>query len=165
MDKTPCMPAFDEALRSRSFLQVMQGMIFVWGESGPQAAAEADAMPVPGLPDMEMSEATPTLNRSGEPQKHFINQYYRELPYGWDVLAENLQDPCKTNTWTSDFILLLSHIFLYMRCNVRHMLCRRRHFSRGVPGLCPATRMINTRLLLHCPIVLVHKYERCQIRK
>lgn len=76
-------------------LQVMQGMVFVWGESGPQAAAEADAMPVPGLPDLEQSEAKPMRSKSGQPMKNFIKSYYRELPYGWDVLAENLQDPCK----------------------------------------------------------------------
>ena len=72
-------------------------MIFVWGESGPQAGAEADAMPVPGLPDVEMSEAHATRDRFGKPHRNFISQYYRELPYGWDVLAENLQDPCKHN--------------------------------------------------------------------
>lgn len=75
--------------------QVMQGMVFVWGESGPQAAAEADAMPVPGLPDLEQSEAKPMRSKSGQPMKNFIKSYYRELPYGWEVLAENLQDPCK----------------------------------------------------------------------
>lgn len=76
-------------------MQVMQGMIFVWGESGPLAAAEADAMPVPGLPDVEMSETHPTLDKFEQPHHSFISQYYRELPYGWDVLAENLNDPCK----------------------------------------------------------------------
>ena len=76
-------------------MQVMQGMIFVWGESGPRAGAEADAMPVPGLPDVEFSEEHPKLDRFGQPARSFISQYFRELPYGWDVLAENLQDPCK----------------------------------------------------------------------
>ena len=76
-------------------LQVMQGMVFVWGESGPQAAAEADAMPVPGLPDLEQTEAKPMRSKNGQPMKNFIKSYYRELPYGWEVLAENLQDPCK----------------------------------------------------------------------
>ena len=76
-------------------LQVMQGMVFVWGESGPQAATEADAMLVPGLPDLEQSEAKPMRSKSGQPMKNFIKSYYRELPYGWEVLAENLQDPCK----------------------------------------------------------------------
>ena len=55
-------------------------------------------MPVPGLPDVEMSEAHPTLDRHGQPQHNFISQYFRELPYGWDVLAENLQDPCECIT-------------------------------------------------------------------
>ena len=82
-------------VRLGSFMQVLQGMVFVWGESGRQAAAEADAMPVPGLPDVEMSEGHPARGRRGEVQHTFINQYYRELPYGWDVLAENLQDPCE----------------------------------------------------------------------
>ena len=76
-------------------MQVMQGMVFVWGESGPQAAAEADAMPVPGLPDLEQTEAKPMRSKSEQPMKNFIKSYYRELPYGWEVLAENLQDPCK----------------------------------------------------------------------
>lgn len=70
-------------------------MIFVWGESGPQAAAEADALPVPGLPDMQMTEAKPMHDKNGAPMRNFIMSYYRELPYGWDVLAENLQDPCE----------------------------------------------------------------------
>ena len=51
----------------------MQGMIFVWGESGPQAGAEADAMPVPGLPDVEMSEAHATRDRFGKPHRNFIS--------------------------------------------------------------------------------------------
>ena len=84
--------------RLSCYMQVLQGMIFVWGESGALAAAEADAMPVPGLPDVEMSEIHPIRDRFGQSHQSFISQYFRELPYGWDVLAENLQDPCECPT-------------------------------------------------------------------
>ncbi|KAK9909088.1 hypothetical protein WJX75_006990 [Coccomyxa subellipsoidea] len=53
--------------------KVVQNMIFVWGSSSPGAAEDAEATPVPVISDLE--------------------PYYRELPYGFEVLAENLLDP------------------------------------------------------------------------
>jgi hypothetical protein len=72
-------------------------MVFVWGESGAQAAAEADAMPLPGFPDVEPSIENATRDKNGQPLRRFIQSYYRELPYGWEVLAENLVDPCEAS--------------------------------------------------------------------
>lgn len=47
--------------------QVVQGKIFVWGGGGPNAAAEAAAKPVPGVPDMAMTEDIPTTTAQGAP--------------------------------------------------------------------------------------------------
>ena len=46
-------------------MQVLQGMIFVWGSSSPYAALESEAKPVPGLPEMEQTEGTPRLTDEG----------------------------------------------------------------------------------------------------
>ena len=40
-------------------------MIFVWGSSGPDAAADAAATPVPVIPDLEVVEGMPTATISG----------------------------------------------------------------------------------------------------
>ena len=50
---------------SWSCVQVLQGMIFVWGSSGPTAMAESEAKMVPGMPDMEQTEATPRRDIDG----------------------------------------------------------------------------------------------------
>ena len=52
-------------------------------------------MPLPGIPDVEPSIEVSTRDKNGQPLKRFVQSYYRELPYGWDVLTENLVDPCK----------------------------------------------------------------------
>ena len=52
---------------------------------------------------MEPSVEIATRDKNGQPLKRFVQSYYRELPYGWDVLAENLVDPCKallSTPWT-----------------------------------------------------------------
>ncbi len=49
----------------RLCMQVLQGMLFVWGCSGPAAAAESEVTPVPVMPDMEASEGTPKRLASG----------------------------------------------------------------------------------------------------
>jgi hypothetical protein len=46
-------------------MQVMQNMVFVWGSSGAAASAEAEAMPLPIIPDMEATEGTPRRLASG----------------------------------------------------------------------------------------------------
>lgn len=48
-------------------MQVLQGKIFVWGKSSPNAAAEAAAVPVPGVPDMAMTEDIPSSTSQGVP--------------------------------------------------------------------------------------------------
>ncbi len=40
-------------------------MIFVWGSSGPDAAAEAEAKPVPVISDLEVVEGAPGATSSG----------------------------------------------------------------------------------------------------
>ena len=52
--------------------QVLQGMVFVWGQSSPNAAAEAAAMPVPGVPDMAMTEDIPSSTSQGVPTLAFL---------------------------------------------------------------------------------------------
>ncbi len=44
---------------------MVQNIIFVWGSSGPNAAADAAAMPVPVIPDLEVVEGMPTATTSG----------------------------------------------------------------------------------------------------
>ncbi|CAL8461939.1 g1470 [Coccomyxa elongata] len=73
--------------------KVVQNMIFVWGGSGPNAAADAAAMPVPVIPDLEVVEGMPTATTGGHSIVPNFTPYYRELPYGFEVLAENLTDP------------------------------------------------------------------------
>lgn len=46
-------------------MQVLQGMVFVWGSSGPNARAESEARPVPGMPDMESTQTTPKRDIDG----------------------------------------------------------------------------------------------------
>ena len=46
-------------------VQVLQGMLFVWGSSSPYAGLESEAKPVPGMPEMEQTEGTPRLTIDG----------------------------------------------------------------------------------------------------
>ena len=42
-------------------------MVFVWGSSGPNAAAESLAKPVLGMQDMEQTEGVPKRDIDGRP--------------------------------------------------------------------------------------------------
>lgn len=64
------------------------GLIWVWPDAGPAAAADAAAAPLPvskGL--VQHWEAWPEGHHKW---------YRRELPYSFDMLLENLSDPCKS---------------------------------------------------------------------
>lgn len=61
--------------------QVLQDMIWVWGENGPDAGIES-ALSTPALvPDLNDAKGA-TVNADA------INQ--RDVPYGWETLMENI---------------------------------------------------------------------------
>jgi hypothetical protein len=41
-------------------------MVFVWGSSGPNAAAESSAQPPRGMPDLERTEGDPLCTADGQ---------------------------------------------------------------------------------------------------
>ncbi|KAF6251152.1 hypothetical protein COO60DRAFT_1705010 [Scenedesmus sp. NREL 46B-D3] len=57
------------------------GLIWVWPSAGPAAARDAAAAPLP------VCQAVQAAAADG------LKWYRRELPYSWDILAENLTDP------------------------------------------------------------------------
>ncbi|KAK9812601.1 hypothetical protein WJX72_000303 [[Myrmecia] bisecta] len=63
--------------------QVLQRLVWVWGEAGPQAEAES----------RQTAAATvPELLKAGDAV--FVADWFmRDVPYGFDVLAENVLDP------------------------------------------------------------------------
>lgn len=62
------------------------GLIWVWPTAGPAAEAAAAAEPVP------LSKGLVAAFNAGKAS----SWYRRELPYSWDVLVENLTDPCES---------------------------------------------------------------------
>lgn len=61
------------------------GLIWVWPSAGPAAEPEAAAA---GLP---LSKGVFKAAEAGQ----YLRWYRRELEYSWDILIENLTDPCK----------------------------------------------------------------------
>jgi phenylpropionate dioxygenase-like ring-hydroxylating dioxygenase large terminal subunit len=61
------------------------GLIWVWPTPGPAAESAAAAQPV------SISKAAASKFAEGGAG----TWYRRELPYSWDVLVENLTDPCE----------------------------------------------------------------------
>lgn len=61
------------------------GLIWVWPTPGPEAESAAAAQPV------SISKAAAAKFAEGGAG----TWYRRELPYSWDVLVENLTDPCE----------------------------------------------------------------------
>ena len=59
------LPRVDALKLATFWVQVLQGMIFVWGRSGPSAVADAAANPPLGIPDMEMTEGLPLSTVQG----------------------------------------------------------------------------------------------------
>jgi hypothetical protein len=70
------------------------GIIWVWPDSGPQATVQAERNPTP------VSQGV--AQRWNDPTKSKPSWYRRELPYSFDILIENLADPCEPSTrwWT-----------------------------------------------------------------
>jgi hypothetical protein len=50
----------------------MQNLVFVWGSSGPSAAAESSAKPVPAIPDLEQTEGQPQHTSEGDRITQFL---------------------------------------------------------------------------------------------
>lgn len=61
------------------------GLIWVWPSAGAAAEAEAAAAALP------LSKGVVKAAESGQ----YLRWYRRELEYSWDMLIENLTDPCK----------------------------------------------------------------------
>lgn len=63
--------------------QELQGLLWVWAESGEQAKVESQLRTPRIVPELE--------DHSGKVVKSFWN--FRDLPYGWDYFMENVSDP------------------------------------------------------------------------
>ncbi|NET37351.1 MAG: Rieske 2Fe-2S domain-containing protein [Cyanothece sp. SIO1E1] len=63
--------------------QERQGLLWVWPESGSQAALESQLQTPRIIPELE--------DNSGRTVK--LYWYVRDLPYGWDFFMENVADP------------------------------------------------------------------------
>ena len=68
--------------------QVAQGIIWVWGENGPDAALESAVTPAPLIPELDDAEAV----ESGRVTAGAI--YQRDLPYSWETFIENVVVSC-----------------------------------------------------------------------
>lgn len=68
-------------------VQEAYGLIWVWPDAGPAAAADAAAAPLPVSKGL-------VQHWEARPEGHH-KWYRRELPYSFDMLLENLSDPCK----------------------------------------------------------------------
>lgn len=89
-------------------------MIFVWGNSGPNAAAHAAATPIPVIPDLEVVEGMPTATISGHkvvpnftvctPSLAMLSFKLPSTLYIAQMMT--LQGHCNTHLWTG--ILLYS---------------------------------------------------------
>ncbi|KAL4448455.1 hypothetical protein ABPG75_005674 [Micractinium tetrahymenae] len=64
-----------------------QGILFVWGEGGLEAEAESRRVPPPVCP---LTEET---RKQGRDVMTLTPHYTRDLPYSFDLLAENVADP------------------------------------------------------------------------
>ncbi|KIY99872.1 Rieske (2Fe-2S) domain protein [Monoraphidium neglectum] len=82
-------------------LKEYAGVIWVWGDASPGAAAEAEATPLPvprGLQQHAEAEGPAEAPAEGSAKGAAegpaeVSGYRRELPYSWDVLLENVTDP------------------------------------------------------------------------
>ncbi|WP_019507610.1 Rieske 2Fe-2S domain-containing protein [Pleurocapsa sp. PCC 7319] len=63
--------------------QELQGLVWVWAESGEQAQLESQLRQPRTIPELD--------DNSGKVVKPFWN--IRDLPYGWDFFMENVADP------------------------------------------------------------------------
>lgn len=60
----------------------------MWPSAGPAAEAEAAAAALP------LSKGVLAAAEAGQ----YLRWYRRELEYSWDILIENLTDPCESLT-------------------------------------------------------------------
>eukprot|EP00904_Undaria_pinnatifida_P002163 jgi/Undpi1/11948/HiC_scaffold_4.g01647.m1 len=67
--------------------QVAQGIIWVWGENGPDAVLESAVTSPPLIAELNDAEAV----ASGRVTAGAI--YQRDLPYSWETFLENVVDP------------------------------------------------------------------------
>src|SRR5689334_14445435 len=63
--------------------QVRHQLVWVWAESGPEAFVEAAMTPPNSVEELE----------GPEQPIYMANWFMRDLPYGFDTLAENVLDP------------------------------------------------------------------------
>ena len=68
----------------RLFLQVAQGLIWVWGENGLDSGLESAVTPAPLVPELDDT----TGIDSGRVTTGSI--YQRDLPYSWETFMENV---------------------------------------------------------------------------
>ena len=70
------------------FLQVVQGLIWVWGNNGPDARLESALTPVRLIPALNDAEAVESGRVIACPY------YQRDLPYAWETFLENVMVSC-----------------------------------------------------------------------
>lgn len=66
--------------------QVAQGLLWVWGENGVDAALESAVTPAPLIPELDDATIEPGRINIGA-------IYQRDLPYAWETFMENILDP------------------------------------------------------------------------
>lgn len=64
--------------------QVAQGIIWVWGDNGPDAVLESAVTPAPLIPELNDAETV----ESGRVAASSL--YQRDLPYSWEIFMENV---------------------------------------------------------------------------
>eukprot|EP00887_Chlorella_sp_A99_P005142 scaffold318.g5142.t1 len=64
-----------------------QGVLFVWGEGGPAAAAESERQPLP------IDDLRAAAEAAGEPEAVFIKPYLRDVPTDYLTVVEQALDP------------------------------------------------------------------------
>ncbi|BDA41303.1 Protein TIC 55, chloroplastic [Coccomyxa sp. Obi] len=76
--------------------QVLQGKVWVFGEGGPRALIDSAAVK-PALIEELCPDYPPREKGSGETYFVAGKHYFRDLPYSWNTLVENLVDPAHLN--------------------------------------------------------------------
>lgn len=64
--------------------QVAQGIIWVWGNAGPDAGLESALAPLPLIPELDDTEGLKEGRVIATPLS------VRDVPYGWDTMMENI---------------------------------------------------------------------------
>ncbi|CAM9907050.1 unnamed protein product, partial [Sphacelaria rigidula] len=67
--------------------KVAQGIIWVWGNAGPDAGLESALAPLPLIPELDDTEGLKEGRVIATPLS------VRDVPYGWDTMMENIVDP------------------------------------------------------------------------